>query len=488
MKSLRSLAFAAGTLLAALGVASAQSPWQPLNHQPTFPAGAMALLTDGTVLVHQEQSGTGNWYKLTPDNTGSYVNGTWSTAATLPAGYGPLYFSIAVLTNGRVVIEGGEYNNGAQDWTNKGALYDPDANTWTMVTPPAGWTGIGDAPSAVLSNGTYFQANTLTTQAALFDQNHQTWTATGTGKFDVYDEEGLTLMPNGNLLDVDAYVFKGDPTGKNYEIYNASTGTWSVAGTTPVQLWDSCGGSFELGPAVLRPDGTIFQAGANGCGAGHTAIYDTHAGTWTAGPDFPDSLDIADGPAALEPNGNVLMMASPGVFGTGAVFFEWDGSHLNQVAGPPNGPSDSSFYGKMLVLPTGQIMFTDFSSDVEIYTPASGGNPAWKPTLLPPPSPRITRGTPSGIRGTQFNGQSQAGAYGDDYQAATNYPLVRITNRTTHHVFYAKTHSFSTMGVQTGSTVVSTEFDVPGIIETGLSDLQVVANGIASDPIQVIVQ
>ena len=37
----------------------------------------MALLTDGTVLLHEEQdSSPQKWYKLTPDNTGSYVNGT----------------------------------------------------------------------------------------------------------------------------------------------------------------------------------------------------------------------------------------------------------------------------------------------------------------------------------------------------------------------------------------------------------------------------
>jgi len=46
-------------------------------------------------------------------------------------------------------------------------------------------------------------------------------------------------------------------------------------------------------------------------------------GTWTAGPDFPGNLDIADGLAALPPDGNVLMMTSPGIFKQGAQFFEW---------------------------------------------------------------------------------------------------------------------------------------------------------------------
>ncbi len=181
------------------------------------------------------------------------------------------------------------------------------------------------------------------------------------------------------------------------------------------------------------------------------------------------------------------MMTSPGIFQTGSVFFEWDGTSLNQVPGPPNAASDSSYYGKMLVLPTGQIMFTDFSTDIEIYTPTGSGNPAWAPTVLPSTNFRLLRGTPALVYGTQFNGQSQACAYGDDYQCATNYPLVRLTNQSTGHVFYAKTHNFSTMGVQTGSTLVSTEFDVPIQMETGETNLQVVTNGIASNTITYFV-
>lgn len=78
-------------------------------------------------------------------------------------------------------------------------------------------------------------------------------------------------------------------------------------------------------------------------------------------------------------------------------------------------------------------------------------------------------------------------AYGDDFQDATNYPLVRITNNTTKHVFYCKTHNHSTMAVATGAAIVSTEFDVPSTIETGASSLVVVANGIPSASVAVTV-
>ena len=77
-------------------------------------------------------------------------------------------------------------------------------------------------------------------------------------------------------------------------------GSWHSAGSTIVQLWDSgltCGElnaapptpTFELGPAVLRADGTVFYTGSNTCptGAGNTAIYDSTHGHWQPGPMFP---------------------------------------------------------------------------------------------------------------------------------------------------------------------------------------------------------
>ena len=49
------------------------------------------------------------------------------------------------------------------------------------------------------------------------------------------------------------------------------------------------------------------------------------------------------------------------------------------------------------------------------------------------------------------------------------------------------THDHSTMGIAY-SGQASTTFDVSGKTQTGLSDLQVVANGIASAPVTVNVK
>jgi hypothetical protein len=460
-------------------VTGAQS-WTALNHQPCSPGqpclfpGTALLLTDGTVLV--QDNGGSNWYRLIPDNTGSYVNGEWSQVASLPAGYSPLYFASAVLTDGRVIVEGGEFNffSPATDST-LGAIYDPTANLWTSVAAPPGWCCISDGQSVVLADGRFMLANADTSEQAILNDATLTWTPTGSGKADINNEEGWTLLPNKQLLTVDAR------NGTNSELYVPASGKWQSAGSTMVQL--SAG--LEVGPAVLRPDGTVFATGANG----HTAVYDTSTDTWRIGPDFPvvsaGQLAIADGPAGLLPDGNVLCDSSvPGNLGT--YFFEFDGTNLNQVPAPPNAPFEQAFYGRMLVLPTGQILFTDGSADIEIYTPVGSLNPHWAPKIQSAPS-TVTRGGSYVVSGHLFNGLSQGAAYGDDAQSATNYPLVRITNLGTGHVYYSRTHDHSSMAVAFGG-LVSTHFDVPVDQEPGASSMEVVANGIPSDPIAVIVE
>src|SRR5271154_1424618 len=122
-------------LLAASSLSLAQT-LQTLKNQPPDGAGIAFLLTDGTVIV--QGNGDNDWAKLTPDNKGSYVNGTWKSIASLESGYAPDAFASAVLADGRVIIEGGEYNNGAFAFTNLGEVYDPVKNTWTPQKPPDG--------------------------------------------------------------------------------------------------------------------------------------------------------------------------------------------------------------------------------------------------------------------------------------------------------------------------------------------------------------
>jgi hypothetical protein len=465
--------------------------WQTTTNSFPDAAGGSAplLLTDGTVIVHAPN--TGRWYRLTPDNTGSYVGGTWTQIASLPNGYTPLYFASAVLPDGRVIVNGGEYNgNGTQVEANLGAIYDPVLNTWVSVSAPSGWTTIGDAQSIVLSNGTYMLADCCSRNEALFDATNLTFTATGTGKFDVNDEEGWSLLPDGTVLSVDAYV--GAPTcGMNSERYTPSTRSWASAGNTPFQLAD-CGSpnfSYELGPQVLRPDGTLIAFGGTTSGVAHTAIFQTATSTWSPGPNLPiisgQNYTLADAPAALLPSGNILFAASPGLFSSPVHFFEFDGTNITQVADTPDASTLPSYVLNFLLLPTGQVLATDFSRNIEIYTPSGSPNPAWLPAITSVPA-ILGPGSTVQLSGLQLNGLSQGAAYGDDNQSSTNYPLVRITNTASGHVFYPRTFGSSTHSIAP-TTPSTTNFIVPATIETGASSLVVIANGIASAPVSVAI-
>ena len=503
--------------------------WTSLNNQPPFVASAgVYLLSDGRVLAEDARLTHVAWWTLTPDKTGSYVNGTWtqvSSPGPCPNGesasstvYAPLYYASAVLADGRFVMVGGEYDysytyvsGGSEVWTDQGAIYDPVANSWTCISAPSGWTQIGDAESVVLNDGTFMIADPFNDQVATLNATSSpTFNApfTPPGKTaDPYnDEEGWILLPDGTVFTLEIYN-SNDATETPALVYSPISMAWSSAGIAPdpLALLSYGGVTYdEIGPALLRPDGTVFASG----GTGFNDVYDTSSGTWSSGPSFPtitdtysvnscvisnktEQLVAADAPAALLPDGNVLIAPSP-VDNQPAcewvpptVFFEFDGTSLTQVAQPSSASQVPSYVGRLLVLPTGQILYTNTSSPVELYTESGTPNASWAPTIASSPSQVNAGGTSYPISGTQFNGLSQAVSYGDDYQAATNFPLVRITNNATGHVFYARTHSHSTMAVATDSESVSTEFDVPAGIETGASTLVVVANGIASTSVAV---
>lgn len=459
--------------LSILGAAQSQAvgTWQRTTNIPAAPIGLTLLLTDGTILCHSPS--TRDWYKLTPTNTGTYVNGTWTKMASMPAGYGPLYFASAVLANGRVVVTGGEYNFGSAVWTNLGAWYDPVTNVWTNLPGP-GWAQIGDAQCAVLPDKRFVLANILDAQMASLNETTMTWTAmTSTGKADRHDEEGYCLLPNGTLLSVCAIA---SPLTQKY---NPATGAWTNTGNVPNVLTDA--GSQEIGSMTLLPNGKVFAVGATP--AGNSDIYTpgaliTDPGTWVAGPSIGGGYTQKDGPGVLLPNGNVLLYASPG-FNPPAKFLEYDGTSFLAVPNVPNSASNPAFVGNFLNLPNGQVMFTDFTNDVEIYTPSGTFNNAWRPTITSAPA-SVAPGATFTLQGTQLNGLSQCSGYGDDASNATNYPIVRITNNSTGHVQYCRTKDHSTMAVATGAAVVSTQVTVPASCELGPSTIVVVANGIPS--------
>jgi hypothetical protein len=608
--------------------------WTPLPSPPQINASTMLLLTDGTVLCNDAGPnllGSENWWILTPDENGSYLNGTWqqatpdgpapppppagTTPTPTPAGATPtptppdatpastpdlrkkaLFFSSAVLSDGRVFVAGGQYNGSpvVEDLL-YAQVYEPVPfpGTWTELPTPSGWAHIGAAPCCVLPNGTLLLGSIDDHRTAIYDPVANSWNDAGAKLNATSSQETWTLLPDGTVLTVDCF---GHPGAEKYVI---ASNKWVSAGSTSSDLVEDS--SKAIGPALLLYDGRVFAIGATN----NTSFYTAPAaasdpGSWADGPHLPaqfgQTLGTKNGPACLLPNGKILFVAGP-VSGNASdyfapsYFFEFDPAKFKslaratlQVLGwddgtgaptsgadlvivgidkhnlmhirvfdpdrglvadtdetnlppaqasavstlkpqlpglvPPhvltvaetadvinqatsiiagqtpwltlldrNGPMNSGaapFNGRMLLLPTGQVLFANGSGDIELYTPDGKPQPEWCPVIDDCPA-RIKANETFTLGGCRFNGLSQAVSYGAGAQMATNYPIVRIRNLASNHIAYCRTSGHSSMGVATVDAAQSTKVFVPETTEPGPSELVIVANGIASDPRPVIV-
>jgi hypothetical protein len=462
------------------GSAALAGTWTKLTHNAPQPINLMLLLSDGTVMAAQfSNSIASGWYRLTPDATGSYVNGTWTSLASMHDTR--LYYPSQVLRDGRVFVAGGEYGTGG----GKAEVYDPATNAWTQTNPPASiWSVTGDnfydCNSEMLPDGKVLLMPVFPHSPGIplrYDPATNTWSNAGKlfrGSYQ--DEASWVKLADDSILTI-------DPFGTLTERFIPATNAWVNDGVVPVSLYDPFG--FELGGALLLPNGKAFFLGSTG----HTALYTptgtTAPGTWVAGPDIPSAKGTPDAPSAMMIDGKILCAVSPiptaaNHFPTPTTFYEFDYvSNSFASVSAPTGAQDniSSYQAAMLQLPDGKVLYSHMGSDVYVYTPSGAPLAAGKPVIS-----SITQ-NPNGtyhLTGTGLNGISAGATYGDDLQMNTNYPLVRLVSGS--NVYYARTFNWSSTGVMTGSQVVSTEFALPAGLPSGSYTLYVVANGNASDP------
>ncbi len=481
-------AFAFSIILLAIPASlAAQGSWTMVRDAaPNINTGVMLLLSDGSVICKgMDNLGNDNlWNKLTPDRSGSYVNGTWSLIT--PMIDDRLYFSSQVLRSGKVYVAGGEYGSGV----NKAEIYDPVADTWTSIPTPDPGDSIADANSQLLPDGRVIQnivnSNQVDygTKNLIYDPVSNSFSY-GPSCIGDADESAWATLPDNSILFVDIHSLQTDR-------YIPELGRWKRDAAAPVMLYDNY--LYETGPAVNLPDGSVLFLGANS----NTAIYvpsgDTTAGTWIRGPQIPGHNGITDGSAASMADGHVLCAVSPApngadpdsIFHTPTYFYEFDylTDSFTLVDAPVGGPFMPSSppsipvatYGcQMLNLPDGTILFSNQYNDrYYIYTP---GNPP-----IDAGKPYIASVTADGCEfmatGLLFNGISQGAAYGDDWQMSTNYPIIRL--EAGGRVYYVRTHDWSRVGLQL-SGYDTTYFSIPAEVPNGDYSLYLSANGISSD-------
>ena len=428
----------------------------------------------------------------------------------------------------------------------------------------------GDDPTMLIPGGTAGQilaGDLINGKSFIYDIGANSWTQSGTKVYsgEASDEEGWVKLSDGTILTYD--LFKSIATGGSYaEKYNPVAGTWSgispsdgtAMGTIPVLSSSALG--YELGPLLRLQDGRVLVVGANQ----HTGLYTPGTNTWAAGPDImgtlsgnPAPFGADDAPAAILPNGHVIIAADAGpspVISTGTVTaaskvvtgltstaliqVNWpvsgtgiaSGSRVASVDSPTQvtltsnatstgtptltfgglftfptqlfdfNPSNNSisplataipdaslanrsaYTTRMLLLPTGQLLFSDSTSQLYLYTPDGTPSPALRPVIN---KVAYNGGGSFTLTGKQLNGQSAGAAYGDDVESNSNYPIVRF-NDSAGNVYYAKTTNWSSYGVGTSTTPQTVNFTLnPTLTTPGNYSVVVSGAGIQSFPVIV---
>ena len=475
---------------------AAQGTWAALRDTaPGLNNGVMLLLTNGNIIttitddplaVWDDSCGPA-WNKLIPDSTGSYLNGHWAPMASMQNSR--IYFSSWVLPNGKVYVAGGEFGTGGS----MAELYDPVADTWSPIPGlPTGYR-IEDANSQMLPDGRILQNSAYSEFQGLWLNNYIYDAASnsfseGPQCFYTDDEATWVKLPDNSIL----YEVTGTTQSQRFI---PALNRWIADADLPVNLYDNFGG--ETGAGIVLPDGRALFLGSNGNTAIYTPTGDTTLGSWTAGPVIPNHMGTPDAAAAMLPNGKVLCAVAPvptgpqldSLFQPYMYFYLYDYTtdSFTQIPAPGGGwvINQPSCSGIMLNLPDGTVLFgVEGSNQYYIYTPDGAPLASGKPTIDAIVEKEMlefeANGCPYMITGTLFNGISQGSAYGDDWQMATNYPVIRlIANGQT---WFAPTYNWNRTGIQTGNLPDTAYFIVPANIQGGPHfELVLSANGISSD-------
>ena len=294
-----------------------------------------------------------------------------------------------------------------------------------------------------------------------------------------FDETSWVLMPDGSV--VNCQGFKYLPTQNTF----VSTGPLPFSLETSKINGVNEG---EFGAALLLPDGRAFFIGA----PGRRPI--TRRGRRRR-------IREAGKPARVCPTACLPMTLPPPSCPTATYcskarqtarettlgpveFFDFDPSTNTYTAIPnPAGGTDTGWTtgDRMLVLPTGQVFWSGAEGNY-VFTPATGPNIAWQPTIA-----NVSSNADGSyhLTGTLLDGVSLGAGYGDDVQEASNYPLVQLTS-TSGNVYYTSTFNWAP-GEVGDQGLMATDFTLPVGLPNGTYSLRVVADGIASNPMSVLV-
>jgi hypothetical protein len=423
------------------------------------------------------------------------------------------------------ILAGNIFNNSTY-------LYSIDTNSWTQAASKVyddqsdeeGWTTMSGG--SLLNYDLFASIAAGQSYAELYNPSLNLWTgispADGTAKGELpllsSTALGYELGPVLRLQDGRALVIGAN---QHTALYTQSTNTWAAGPDTFGTLSNPFGSidhalfGADDAPAALMPNGHVLFAADAGpnpvSGKGRTAVGSTiisHIHS-TAGmqvnwgvaqangnsdviPPFTsitsiDSLHQVHISAAATGSAAELGLVFGGVFSNPTQLFDFDpqsgtSSPVSPQLSDPNLAADAAYPTRMLVLPTGQVLFNDGASNqLYIYTPKGSANPAYWPVI---DKVHYDDGVFT-LTGRQLNGPSNASAYGDDVQSNENYPIVRLQN-SAGLVFYCRSRDWTSTGVG-NIPQESVRFTLNRAVVPGTYQLTVSAAGISSAPVQFTV-
>ncbi len=380
----------------------------------------------------------------------------------------------AKLSNDKILVYDLFQSISASNGNGYAELFDPYTHTWNGISPVDNTAhgslqvlssaALGDelGPTIRLQDGRILQVG-ANQRTALYTETTNTWTpgpeivgsltnSQGTvPAFFGADDAPAAALPNGHIIlaaDASAAAFNttGDLTSGSSVITNIS----STAGVQP---------GWRI--TAVNNGLTVLSGSVTGVDSAHQIRISTvSSATLTGvrlslGAVFSSPTQLFD----FDPAANTISPVSPPI----------PDASLN---------SRPSYVTRMLVLPTGQLLFSDSSQILYVYTPDGATEPAMRPVV----TQVVYRGRGVfSLEGKQLNGQSAGASYGDDVQNDENYPLVRLTNAS-GLVFYCRTTNWSSTSVGPSPVPETVDFTLNPAVTAGNYTLVVSGAGISSAP------
>jgi uncharacterized protein YjdB len=219
---------------------------------------------------------------------------TWSPAASMAGGRSQ--HTATLLTNGKVLVVGGDGGYNKQFNPLSAELYDPATNTWS----PAASTAKAHGTATLLTNGKVLA--TGGGSAELYDPATNTWSPAGSMATSRYGHTA-TLLPNGKVLAVGG-LDNVNASLSSAELYDPTTNTWSPAASM-------AGGRSNHTATLLTNGKVLVAAGFSVSNNASTLLlsaelYDPTTNTWSPAASVANNKGYAH-TATLLTYGAVLL-------------------------------------------------------------------------------------------------------------------------------------------------------------------------------------